>query len=615
MGEEEKSKETIEGVVVFDLEANGFLREATVIHCIAARHLTSRQEWFFGPDEIQEGVDFLSSCEIIVAHNGIGYDFPLLKKLYPTFVLPKYEDSVILSRLFNPDRAGHSIEDWGKTFGQKKPEHTDWTTYSDAMGHRCIEDTRINTKVLRQLIEEMGDHDWEEAIRTEYNTQWLQNEIEDRGVRLSDKVYEAADYLDRLTSEKYGILSSSLPLLVQPKGKPVLSPFVKSGALAKRVISILGKPVSVGGPFCGVEFVPLNLNSSQQLNAFLYSIGWEPTEFNYKKAKRGGFELNEDGTYVISSPKVTEDSLEPLDHPVATHLKDWRVLKHRLSILNHTVKSGKNAGKKTGWVNTVRDDGRVEARAIPCGTNTHRYTHQNIVNLPSVGTAHSEHIRSMLVVSEGMVFAGTDAAGIQARLGGHYAYPYDGGEYARELLEGDIHSKNAEAFTDAAQRDISRQQAKNIGYALSFGARTRKIATMMGCSMSLADELIKSYWDTSPGLAAIVEKCTKDSRAKGYLIGLDGRPIFCRSPHSSFNALLQSAEAVFMKNAFLSMKDERWPMVMTMHDEWLCEMDERYKQTYVESTQVVAAELNEKFEMNIPMEFDTAFGMNYAECH
>jgi len=612
MGEEGEHKDFIKGVTSFDLEANGLLREATKIHCIATRNLETREENFFGPDQIEEGVAYLERCEILVAHNGIGYDYPLLMKLYPNFQLPKYEDSLILSRLFNPDRKGHSIEDWGISLGHPKPAHEDWSVYTDAMGHRCTEDTRILTKIIRHLLSEMGDHDWSAAIKCEYDIQWLQNRIESYGVRLSGEVYTAAQHLAQLTDEKDEILSASLPLLVKRKGTPVLKPFTNAGTLAKRVVKILGKPVDVRGPFSGIEFIPLNLNSPKQLTEFLYSIGWEPTEFNYKKAKRGGYELNPDGTYVISSPKVTEDSLEPLDHPVARHLKEFRVLKHRLSILKHVKKDG----TPTGWCNTVRpDDHRLEARAIPCGTNTHRYTHSNIVNLPSVGTPHSEFIRSMLIVSDGKVMAGTDAAGIQARLGGHFAYPYDGGEYAQRLLDGDFHDNNAVAFSEAADREITRQQAKAIGYALSFGAQVRKIATMMGCSMDIAGAIIQAYWDANPGLAAIVDKCIQDSRAKGWLMGLDGRKIYIRSPHSSFNALLQSAEAVFMKNAFLGIEDERWPMLLTMHDEWLCEMDPANREDYEASTHQLAESLNNRFEMNIPMAFDTAFGENYAACH
>ena len=404
MGEQKEPSRTSEdiplGLVAFDIEADGFLPDATKIHCIAARHVSSRREWFFSPDDIEAGIEFLCGCEVVIAAYGFGYDYPLINKLYPEAKLPLLEDSVILSRLANPDRhGGHSIESWGVRFKQPKPEHEDWSTYTPAMGNRCQEDVRILVQSIRVINHELANHDWADAIHTEYQIQALQTKIEERGVRLSDKVYEAADELDRLTSETHGILTDSLPLLVQPKGAPVVAPFTRAGKLAKRVVQVLGCPMEVEGPFCGVRFVPLNLDSPKQLTEFLLGIGWEPTEFNYKKAKRGGYELNDDGTYVISSPKVTEDSLEPLDHPVATHLKDYRVLKHRLSILRHTTRDG----RQTGWCNTVRADHRVEARAIPLGTNTHRYTHSNIVNLPTVGTAHSEYIRSMLVASEGKV--------------------------------------------------------------------------------------------------------------------------------------------------------------------------------------------------------------------
>ena len=103
------------GLTVFDLEADGFLRDATRIHCIATRNLASRVEHFFGPDEIEEGLDFLSQCDVVAAHNSIGYDLPLIKKLYPDWKMPLYEDTLILSRLYNPDRkGGHSIEAWGE---------------------------------------------------------------------------------------------------------------------------------------------------------------------------------------------------------------------------------------------------------------------------------------------------------------------------------------------------------------------------------------------------------------------------------------------------------------------------------------------------------------------
>ena len=54
---------------------------------------------------------------------------------------------------------------------------------------------------------------------------------------------------------------------------------------------------------------------------------------------------------------------------------------------------------------------------------------------------------------------GSDLSGIEARLLGHFTYSFDGGEMARELLAGDIHTKTAIAM------GISRNTAKTIRYA------------------------------------------------------------------------------------------------------------------------------------------------------
>lgn len=601
----------MKGITCIDLEANGWVREADTIWCIATRNLTSRKEHFFGPDQIKEGLAFLEQCECIVAHNLIGYDLPLIQRLYPDFSPPAYEDSLILSRLFLPDRAGHSIEAWGERFGHPKPEHEDWSQYSEDMGHRCREDTRILAKVMGALIEEAGGHDWSQATSVEYDSQWLQNQIESRGVRLSPDLEEAADTLQTLMDDRHKKLLESLPVLVKPKGTTVTKPFTLSGAVAKRAASLVDEDL-IAGPFSGVTFEPMNVNSPKQLNEFLYSIGWEPTEFNYKKSKRGGYELNPDGTYVISSPKVTEDSLEPLDHPVATYLKEYRILKHRAGILRRINRDGTPAG----WVHERRSDGRIEAQAIPCGTPTHRYTHRQIVNMPKVGTPHSELIRSMLVPSEGMIMAGTDASGLEARVAAHYTYPYDGGDYARDILDGDVHTKNAAAYTDAAQREVSRGDGKNITYAVLYGARTRKIATMMGCSMEIADRLIQAFWEANPGLSELNDDIQHQARTRGYLIGIDGRKVHIRSPHAALNSCFQSCGAVLMKYAFNAIRDdERWPMLLTMHDETLCELYPEALDDHIQHITQVGKDITEQFQLNVPMEFDTQTGDNYAECH
>lgn len=72
-------------------------------------------------------------------------------------------DTLVFSRKLNPKRpipdgytgrSPHSIEAWGYRLGHGKPEHEDWTQWSEDMGHRCMEDARINLKVLEELERE-----------------------------------------------------------------------------------------------------------------------------------------------------------------------------------------------------------------------------------------------------------------------------------------------------------------------------------------------------------------------------------------------------------------------------------------------------------------------------
>ena len=187
---------------VFDTESDGFSRDATRLWCIATRDLGSRQEKFFGPNEIEEGLAYLMEADVVVAHNYLGHDQPLITRLHPHFNPKAYEDSLILSRLYNQDRqGGHSIDAWGQRLGMVKPTHDDWTQYSEDMKHRCIEDTRINCALLRVLIREGQNGDWQDAIRTEYDAQLLQNEIEDQGFLLD--VSAATELADTL-EEKLG---------------------------------------------------------------------------------------------------------------------------------------------------------------------------------------------------------------------------------------------------------------------------------------------------------------------------------------------------------------------------------------------------------------------------
>ena len=108
--------------LVFDIETDAI--DATKIWCIVAYDIDKHEIYsFVGPDEIEKkGLNLLSKADKLIGHNIIGFDIPVIKKLYGINLAgKKLVDTLVLSRLFNPVREGnHSLESWGYRLGMHK---------------------------------------------------------------------------------------------------------------------------------------------------------------------------------------------------------------------------------------------------------------------------------------------------------------------------------------------------------------------------------------------------------------------------------------------------------------------------------------------------------------
>lgn len=141
-------------ITVFDTEANGLLEEADRIHCACLRSNKGNTHSYINAD-IELFLDALSVSDIIACHNVISYDLPLLEKLYGYKHEGIVVDTLVLSRLLQPERVGrHGLEAWGERFGVPKPIHEDWTTCTPEMLHRCEQDVEINYRTLYYLLRE-----------------------------------------------------------------------------------------------------------------------------------------------------------------------------------------------------------------------------------------------------------------------------------------------------------------------------------------------------------------------------------------------------------------------------------------------------------------------------
>ena len=98
-------------VEVFDIETDGI--NATKIHCLAK--MTKN-----GPvatAKYDHMRSFLDGSEVLVGHNIIRFDVPVLRNLLGVSVNARLVDTLALSWYLEPERIKHGLEEWGEEFG------------------------------------------------------------------------------------------------------------------------------------------------------------------------------------------------------------------------------------------------------------------------------------------------------------------------------------------------------------------------------------------------------------------------------------------------------------------------------------------------------------------
>jgi hypothetical protein len=184
-----------------------------------------------------------------------------------------------------------------------------------------------------------------------------------------------------------------------------------------------GLPEGYDGPVTQiVEFDEPNPGSTDQVKSWLFSLGWKPRTFketvNVGGEKKQVPQINKDKQ---KGGGVCESVLELLDkEPAIDHLDGLGIISHRLSILR-------------GFLRGVNLDGYITA-GVQGLTNTLRFKHAVVVNLPKPEARYGEHIRSCLIAPEGKELCGADMSGLEDRLKQHFLFKYDP-DYVRSLMD------------------------------------------------------------------------------------------------------------------------------------------------------------------------------------
>ncbi|MCS5736721.1 PolC-type DNA polymerase III domain-containing protein, partial [Herbiconiux daphne] len=101
-------------IFLTDIETNGFYFEVSIFHCAWIIDLATGKRKGFRPNQFKEYLATLAKADVVVYHNGIDYDLPVLAKLAGVDLTFNVFDTLVLSRILDPDKqGGHSLKAWG----------------------------------------------------------------------------------------------------------------------------------------------------------------------------------------------------------------------------------------------------------------------------------------------------------------------------------------------------------------------------------------------------------------------------------------------------------------------------------------------------------------------
>ena len=346
-----------------------------------------------------------------------------------------------------------------------------------------------------------------------------------------------------------------------------------------------------GEIFTKVSVVEFNPNSRKHIHRCLVDkYGWKPKAFTPS-----------------GEAKVDEQVLSQLPYPEAQKLAKFFLVQKRIAQL---------AEGSQAWMKKVDSDGKIRHTIISGGTVSGRAAHRspNAAQVPSTRAAFGKQCRDLWTVPKGWTLCGADLSGLELRCLAHYLD--DGGEYAKQILESDIHTFNQEAAGLA-----TRDEAKRFIYSVLFGGGDKLIGEIVG-GASADGKRLKAAFDKNVPAFARLKQELQQAFKRGYLKGLDGRKLFVRSEHRCLSQLLQSSGAVLCKQ-WLALIDKEITkqgleayIVGWVHDEVqiACKTKE-IANDVGNITRRMAQEAGEAFQFNLPIDAEFNLGKTWSDTH
>jgi len=575
---------------VLDLECDNFLYDVKRVHCIVMKDIETQKIY----TDLDDCLKRYQKAELIIGHNVIAFDCKVIEKIYNIKTNAKLFDTLIAARLvwshireydFKNIHTGYpknligrqSLESWGHRLKLHKGTPPDkWDVFTPEMLKYCIQDVEVTHVLYNKIIEKKYS---QEALDLEHNVQLACVGMMNNGIQFDS--LKAKRLYSELSNQRSDLEAQLLEYF---------PPWVEEKEFIPKVNN-KSRGYTKGVPFIKKTTIDFNPGSRDHIAFRLKTTrGWKPKEFT------------PDG-----KPKVDDAILSTLKWPEAKVLANYFMIQKRLGMLAE----GKNA-----WLKLEKQN-RIYAGINSNGAVTGRCTHSNpnLGQVPSVRAKYGSECRELFTAKEGHLLVGADMSQLELRMLGHYMHPFDNGEYANDVINGDIHTRTLEALElEPTQRAL----AKRFIYTFLYGGGAKRIAEVMDAKVSEGARLKAMFLQKIPALKILIDKVQAASQIRGDIKGLDGRRIFIRSPHAALNSLLQSAGAICSKYWIDNLRcylSEDIKLVGWIHDEVILEVKEDQAH-YAKKIVIQAIEdIAPRIGLRVHLTGDSRIGKNWKEIH
>jgi DNA polymerase I len=537
--------------LLFDTESNGFVANATKVHCIGITNVDTGEYDGYRPDQLALGLARLADAEVLIGHNILRHDIPLLKKLHKIQLRAgvQLKDTMVISRTIFPNlkatdaaliaagkmpagnkyKGKHTVASWGFRLGNPKG---DYAALMEAKAREAgLEHPLDIAKFVwgefnEDMFEYMGQDCstnfdmWKHFRPDEYPQAPL--DLEHRIARVCDAMniagvpfdLRAAGELQATLVDRKHVIETKLKERCGFWLAPINPDPTKAIFTPKKANAAAGY---WGDEWTTEEVVNVVVKSTGKLvpktKTKKHFKGYPCTklklvEFNPGSSDHLSKVLQEQGW---RPTKFTEGGKPAMDEEViesiGAQFPDMGELAELLMINKRLSQLVGGASSKYPLIDSVQEDGCIHGVINPMGTITSRAAHMfpNLGQVPSAKkpfgkafralfTRHTptEYRGSAFPTKIGQVlpwsFLGADQQGLELRGLAHYLAPLDGGKYAKTVIEGDPHWLHAVVMGLAEGERDKHNRLHTV--VREDGSKRFIYAYIYGCGDEMAGSII-----------------------------------------------------------------------------------------------------------------------------